>query len=108
MAFNKVRCITNQRDVRKQSSKKYQISGMEISLKLVRFRVSAGCHQHHHAGECGHMLKRLKNTVRWRLPHQNRMKRNLAQNFHRFIILHSICTVRAEVSFLFFLRRKDE
>ena len=86
MAFNKARCITNQRDVRKKSRKKYQISGMEISLKLVRFRVSAGCHQHHHAGECELMLERLKNAIRWRLPHQNRMKRNLAQNFHRFII----------------------
>ena len=81
---------------------------MEISLKSVRFRVTVGCHEHHHAGECGHMLKRLKNAIRWRLRHQNLMKRNLAQNFHRFIILHSICTVKAEVSSHSFLRRLDD
>ena len=94
--------------MRKKSRKKYRISGMKTSSKSVRFRVSVGCHQYHHAGECGHMLKRLKNAIGWRLPHQNRMKRNHAQNFHTFMIIHSICTDKAEDSFHSFRRRFDD
>ena len=44
----------------KKIEKKYQISGMEISSQSVLFRVGVGCQQHHHEGECRHMLKRFK------------------------------------------------
>ena len=50
------------------------------------------------AGAGRHMRKRLKNLIEWRLPHQNQIKHNDAQNLCLFTIIHRISTVNAEDS----------